>query len=63
MVSCDVSFRSMLIEDIDEDEGELGTEGRISFLSTNIGTCEVNRVHVVYDAFRHCVVILLGVAF
>ena len=63
MVSFDLSFRSMSIEDIYEDEGTLWNEGSISCLSTNIGPYEVNRVHVVYGAFCHCAVISLGVAF
>ena len=37
MVSFDLSFRSMLIGVIVEDEGEMFTEGIISWLSMNIG--------------------------
>ena len=37
MVSFDLSFRSMLIGVIVEDEGELFTEGIISWLSINRG--------------------------
>ena len=46
MVFFDLSFKSMLIEEIVEDKGSLWTYGRISWLSINRGFYEVNKVHV-----------------
>ena len=46
MVFFDLSFKSMLIEDIVEDKVSLWTYGRISWLSINRGFYEVNKVHV-----------------
>ena len=55
MVSFDLSFRSMLIEEIVEYEGALWTEGSISWLSNNRGSYHGKKVHVVDCAFLHCI--------
>ena len=55
MVSFDLTFRSMLIKEIVEDEGSLWTEGSISWISINIGSSQDKRVQVVYGAFITCV--------
>ena len=44
----------MLIEDIVEDEGELWTEGSISWISINRYYYHGKRVQVVYGDFRPC---------
>ena len=54
MVSFDLSFRSMLIEDIFEDEGSLCTEGIILWLTINKGSYRVRRVQVLYGSIRPC---------
>ena len=63
MVFFDLSFKSMLIEEIVEDKGSLWTYGRISWLSINRGFYEVNKVHVFYGAFRPCVGISRGTVY
>ena len=55
MVSFDLSFRSMLIEDIVEDDGALWTEGIISWLSINRGSYHGKNVQVVNGTFFPCV--------
>ena len=60
MVSFDLSFRSMLIEEIVEDEGALWTEESSSWLSMNRGSCQGKRVHVVEGALHPCVGVSLG---
>ena len=40
MVSFDFSVRSILIEEIVEDEGALWTEGLISWISSNRGSSQ-----------------------
>ena len=55
MVSLDFIFRSMLIEDIVEDERALWSEGSISWLSINIGSYQGKRLHVVDGDFLSCV--------
>ena len=47
MASFDLSFRSMFIKEIVEDEGSLWTEGSTSGLSINRGSYHDNRVQVV----------------
>ena len=51
MVSFDLSFRSMFIEEIVEDEGVLLTEGIISWLFINRSYYQVKTVQVFDDAF------------
>ena len=63
MVSFDLSFRSMLIEEIVEDEGAILTEGRTSWIYINIGSYQGKMVHVVDCAFRPCVGVSSGAAF
>ena len=65
MVTFDFSFRSMLIEDIVEDEGSLWTEGSISWLSINISYYNGKRVQVAGGDFCPCidVGVLLGAAY
>ena len=66
MVSFDLNFRSMLcLEEIVEYEGPLCTEGSISWLSTNIGSCQRNMVQVVCGYFSSFVgvSVLLGSAY
>ena len=60
MVSFDLSFRSMLIEEIFEDEVALCTKGRISCLSIIIGSYHGKKVQVFNDEFRTCVSVLSG---
>ena len=60
MVSFDLSFRSMTIEDIVEDVGALWTEVSISWLSINRGSHHGNRVQVFGGAFCPCLVVLSG---
>ena len=55
MVPFDLSFRSMLIKEIVEDEGALRTEGSISWISINIGSYRGKSIHVVDGAFHTCV--------
>ena len=55
MVSFDLSSVSMLIEEIVEDERALWTEGSISWIFINIGSCHDNRVQVVNGDFFPCV--------
>ena len=51
MVTFDLSFRSMFINEIVEDEGSLWTEGSISWISINRGSYQGNRVQVVDCSF------------
>ena len=51
MVAFDLSFRSMLIKDIFEDEGVLWTEGSTSWLPINIGSSQGKLVQVVDGDF------------
>ena len=53
MVSFDLSFRSILVKEIVENEGALWTERRISWLSINIGSSKGNRLQVVDGAFHN----------
>ena len=55
MMSFDLSFISMLIEKIVEYEVALWTEGRISWLSINIGYNHGKKLHVVDFSFCLCV--------
>ena len=55
MAPFDLSFRSMLIKEIVEVEGEILTEGKISWLCINIVSYEYKRVQVVYGDFCTCV--------
>ena len=45
----------MLIEEIVENEGELWTEGSISWLSIHKGPYHGKRVQVVYGDFLPCI--------
>ena len=47
MVSFDLSFILMLMKDIFEDEGALWTEGRISWISINRDSYQINKVQVI----------------
>ena len=51
MVSFDSIFRSMLIKYIVEEEGALWTEGRISWLSINIGSSKDKRYSLLMVTF------------
>ena len=62
MMSYDLSFISMFIDEIVEDEGSFWTEGSISWLSINIVSYNFNKVQVVDGAFNPCVGIFLGAA-
>ena len=53
----------MLIEEIFEDEGELWTEGKFSWISINIDSYQSRMIQVVDCAFCPCVVVLLGAAY
>ena len=61
MVSFDLSFRSVLIDDIVEDEGSLWTQGIILWISTNRGYYKGKRVQVFDGDFCHCNAVLQGV--
>ena len=63
MMSFDLSFRPLLIDEIVEDEGTLWTDGIISWISINIGSHKGKRVQFTDDAFCSCVVISLGEVF
>ena len=63
MVSFDLSFISMLIEEIVEDEGAIWTEGRILCLYINRNYYQGNMLQVVYGVFCSCVRVSLGAAF
>ena len=63
MVSFDLSFRSMLIEEIVEDEGALWNEGIILCLFINRGYYQVNMLQVVYGAFCNCSGVSPGATF
>ena len=63
MVSFDLSFISTLIKDFVENEGAHWTEGRISWLTINIGSYQGWRVHVVGEKICPCVRLLLGAPF
>ena len=52
MVSFDLSFRSMLIKEIVENEGELWSEVSITWLSINRVSYHGKRLQVVYVALR-----------
>ena len=63
MVSFDLSFRSILINDIVEDEEAYWTEGRISWVLMNGGSYHIKWIQVVNGGFCPCVsisVLLLG---
>ena len=51
MVSCALRFRSILTEEIVEDEGSTWTEGSISWISINRGSYKFKSVHVVDGDF------------
>ena len=63
MVSFDLSFRSMLIDDIVEDEGSFWNERSILNIFINIGYYQGNMVQVVYGAFCTCVSVLSGAVY
>ena len=63
MVSFDLSFILMLMKDIFEDEGALWTEGRISWISINRDSYQINKVQVVNGFFCTYAGVLLGVDF
>ena len=58
MVSFDFSVRSILIEEIVEDEGILWTEGSISWLPTERGSYHGKKEHVVDGSVCPCVIVL-----
>ena len=55
MVSFDLSFRSMLTEEIVEDEGAIWTEVSISWISINRVYYHDKRVQFVDGSFRPCI--------
>ena len=63
MVSFDLSFIPKCIEEIFEDEGALWTEGRISWISINRDSYQINKVQVVNGFFCTYAGVLLGVDF
>ena len=63
MVSFDLGFISMFVENIVEDEVSLWTEGGISWLSINRGYSQGKRVHIVNGDFRPCIGVLSGAAY
>ena len=63
MVSFDLSFLSMLIEDIVEEEGALWTEGRILWLYINRCYYQVKRVQFLNSSYHLYVGVSSGAAF
>ena len=63
MVSFDLSFRSMLIEEIVEDEGAIWTDRSISWLSVNRGSSQDKRIQVVYGEFFPCIDVFSGAVY
>ena len=62
MVYFDLIFRSRLIKEVVENEGELWTEGSISWLSINRGYYQVNMVQVIDSSILPRPVVLSVVA-
>ena len=58
MVYFDLSSRSMLIDAIVEDEGEIQTEGTIQWLSNNRVSYQGKGIQVVDGEFYTCVGVL-----
>ena len=63
MVSFDLSFRSMLIEEIVEDEGAIWTDRSISWLSVNRGSSQDKRIQVVYGELFPCIDVFSGAVY
>ena len=63
MLCFDLSFRSILIEEIFEDEGALLTKGSISWLSIDRGSYHDKRVQVVDGDFLHFFGVLFGAVY
>ena len=63
MVTFDLSFRSMFIREIVEDEGSLWTEGSTSGLSINRGSYHGKTVQFFDGAFFPFVIFSFGAAY